>query len=170
MSIETKSRDQLGEHPLQSLVTIDELNLDKECIRLPGDYLKYAHNAVGLKQEADRAKAALDETEAAIAKRIRANPEKYGLDKVTESGVASTILLQVRYKEALKTLMDAKQTADEAQAVVWALEHKKRSLTLLVELHGMGYFSDAKISRRGKEAVEEMTKNNVRRRGRIEED
>jgi hypothetical protein len=50
-----------------------------------------------------------------------------------------------------------------AQAVVWALEHKKRSLTLLVELHGMGYFSAPKISPEGKAAVEDMTKRRVRR-------
>jgi len=46
------------------------------------------------------------------------------------------------------------------------LEHKKRSLTLLVELHGLGYFSDVKVSEKGREAVNEMLRKKVHKKFR----
>jgi hypothetical protein len=146
-----------------SVVQIDEHNLDKECIRLPSDYLKFAHLAADAKRDVDEIKNRLEVVQADLSKEIRAKPEDFGLDKVTETAISSTILTQPRYQKGLGRLQEAKHKADLAQAVVWALEHKKRTLTLLVELHGMGYFSSPKISEAGKQAVEDMTKRKVRR-------
>lgn len=146
----------------QSVVTIDEHALDKECIRLPSDYLKYAHRAAECKRDVDEAKAQLDLVQARVSADIRADPAKYGLEKVTESAISTTVLMHKRYQEAAKTHQDAKLLSEQMQAVVWALEHKKRSLTLLVELHGMGYFANPKITEKGREAVEKMTQRRVR--------
>jgi hypothetical protein len=146
----------------ESVVQIDELNLDKECIRLPSQYLQWASASADAKRDVDELKATLDVVEAEISRDIRSKPGSYGLEKVTESSIKETILVQDRYKEALTEFQEAKHKADIAQAVVWALEHKKRTLTLLVELHGMGYFSNPKVSDRGREAVEKMTKRAVR--------
>src|SRR3990167_3369038 len=151
-----------------SVVLIDENNLDKECIRLPFDYLKFARLAADAKRDVDEAKASLDVTQAEIAKKIRLKPEDYGLDKVTEAAISTAILLQGEYVEAQDILIRSRHRYDLHQAVVWALEHKKRTLTLLVELHGMGYFSNVKMSKEGKEAVEEMTKTKVRKIGRAD--
>lgn len=148
----------------QAVVQIDELNLDKECIRLPGDYLKWAHLSADAKREVDELENRLKVVQADLAKDVRANPEDFGLDKVTESGLAAVVLTLPGYQKALVRVQEARHQAELVQAVVWALEHKKRTLTLLVELHGMGYFSSPKVSERGREAVEEMTKRNVRRR------
>jgi len=101
--------------------------------------------------------------DAELSKEIRADPSSFGLEKVTEASIASIILTNPRYQKAVARLNNAKHQADLTQAVVWALEHKKRTLTLLVELHGMGYFSNPKVSERGREAVENMTKRKVRR-------
>jgi hypothetical protein len=146
----------------ESVVQIDELALDKECIRLPSDYLKYAHRAAECKCDMDELKAELDVVEADLTRMVRKNPAKYGMGKVTETGIKSAVILQKSYQKAEDDLRDARYNYDLAQAVVWALECKKRSLTLLVELHGMGYFANPKISRAGKEAVEQMTQRKVR--------
>lgn len=153
-----------------SAVEIDSLNLDKECIRLPNDYLKYAVYAADLKARVDRLKAELDVIEADLGKQIRANPADFECEKVTESAVAAIIITQDTYRDQLARLQTARHKQDLAQAVVWALEHKKRSLTLLVELHGLGYFASPKLTERGKAAVEEMTKSKVRPRRFREED
>jgi len=151
-----------------SVVSIDELNLDKECISLPSDYLKYAHRAADTKRDVDSKKAALEALQAKISNTIRKNPEKYGLDKVTEASLSAAVILQGGYQVRQEELIDARHLQETAQAYVWALECKKRSLTMLVELHGMGYFSNPKISQQGREAVEQMVKKNARKR--IEED
>lgn len=146
----------------RSVVQIDEHNLDKECVRLPSDYLKFSSLAVDAKRDYDDMKNRLEVAHAELAKEIRSNPENYGLEKVTETAVASTVLVQPRYQKALARLQKLKHEADLAQSVVWALEHKKRTLTLLVELFGMGYFSSPKISKQGKEAVMEKTMRRLR--------
>lgn len=147
----------------QSVVEIDEDNLDKECIRIPSDYLKFAHQAVNAKRDVDEAKARLDVIEAELSKEIRAAPADFGIEKVTETAITGAITMSPRYQKSVQKLNEFKHKAELAQAVVWALEHKKRSLTLLVELHGLGYFSSPKISKEGKQAVEDMTKRKVRR-------
>lgn len=148
----------------QSVVLIDEHNLDKECVRLPSDYLKYAHLAAEKKKDVDEGKAKFDLVKAEIANEIRKDPAAFGIEKLTEAGLAAAVLQTDRYQKFQARLQAAQHESDLAQSVVWALEHKKRSLTLLVELHGMGYFSSPKISEKGRDAVEKMTKTAVRRR------
>jgi len=154
----------------ESAVQIDELNLDKECIRLPSDYLKYAHLSSDAKRDVETLRAEMDVVEADLAREVRANPTDFGIEKETEKAIAAAVLSLPKYQKALRALNAAKHQADLAQAVVWALEHKKRSLTLLVELHGMGYFSSPKITERGRDAVNEMTKRKTRRPLAHEED
>jgi len=148
----------------RAVVQIDEHNLDKECVRLPTDYLKYSHVAVDAKRDLEDMKNRLEVIQAELAKGIRANPENYGLEKVTEKAVDMTVLTLPRYQKALARVQTLKHDADLAQAVVWALEHKKRTLTLLVELFGMGYFSSPKISKAGREAVMQKTMQRLRHR------
>lgn len=152
-----------------SVVQIDEHNLDRECIRLPSDYLKFAHAAAEAKRDEAECKARLDVVEADLSKEIRANPTEFGIEKVTEGSLSATVLTLPQYQKALKRFQDAQYQSNLHQAVVWALEHKKRSLTLLVDLHGMGYFSSPKVSEKGRAAVQEMTKKKVRRAWRDEE-
>ena len=148
----------------RAVVQIDEHNLDKECVRLPTDYLKYSHVAVDAKRDLEDMKNRLEVIQADLSKEIRSHPENFGLEKVTETAVASTVLVQARYQKFVARLQTLKHEADLAQAVVWALEHKKRTLTLLVELYGMGYFSSPKISKQGREAVMEKTMQRLRHR------
>ncbi len=146
----------------EPIVLIDEDNLDKECIRLPSNYLQCACNSADAKREVDELKAELDVIEADLSRKIRADPARYGIEKLTEGGLGSTVILQKSYREALKNLQEARYQHDLHQAVVNAMEHKKRSLTLLVELLGLSYYSSPKVSEKGRDAVETMTKKKVR--------
>lgn len=157
------------EQHADALVQIDRLRLDRECIRLPGDYLFYAKAAADARATVDERKIELDVVEAELASKIRKTPAKYGLEKCTEAGIAGLIPLQEEYRVAQKRLNKAKHRLEMNQAVVQALEMKKRSLTLLVDLYSMEYFSDVNVSQKGREAVEEMTKRSVRRRSQPED-
>lgn len=148
----------------ESIVQIDEHRLDKECIRLPGDYLKYATLASQRKAETDQAKAAMEVEQAELAGKIRQRPQEFEIEKLTEGALSAAILLQPSFQAAQSAYFEAKSRHEMTMNVVWALEHKKRSLTLLVDLHGMGYFSSPKLTKEGQAAVEEMTQKSVRRR------
>lgn len=150
----------------ESVVRIDDLNLDKECVRLPTDLLHYAHETADLKDAADQCKAELEVLEADLSKSIRAHPENYGIEKVTESAINAAVLTSPEYQKKQKRLREARHDLDLCQAVVSALECKKRSLVMLVDLHGMGYFADPRLSKTGQAAVQSMTKEAVRPRRR----
>jgi alkylhydroperoxidase/carboxymuconolactone decarboxylase family protein YurZ len=156
--------NELAVAQVKEVVRIDELNLDKECIRLPTEFTKYAFFAAEKRKEMDQAKARLEEVEAELQKEVRANPSNFGIEKITENAISAAVRGMAAYKEAYQAFLDARYEYDKASAVVSALDHKKRSLVLLVELLAMGYFSAPKISERGKQALEEMTKEKVRRR------
>lgn len=159
----------MNEHATNA-VQIDELNLDKECIRLPSDYLKFATLSADKKRDVDEAKNRLEVVEASITKRVRTDPEEFGIEKVTEGAIRDAVQLSKEFQAASKVLIEAKHDAELAQAVVWALEHKKRTLTLLVDLHGMGYFSNPKVSTAGREELDRMSKTATRRKVSREED
>jgi len=151
----------------QGVVQINEHKLDLECKRLPTDYLKWAWLAAEAKRDADESKANLAVVHADLSAAIRNTPGKYGLEKVTEAGLAAAVLLLPGYQKAQRRLRTANYESDMLQAVVWALEHKKRSLTLLVDLHGMGYFSAPKVTKEGRAAVVDMAER--RQRVRLED-
>ena len=142
----------------ESVTEIDADNLDLECIRLPSNYRQFAFLAAEAKRDVQEAKAHLDVVQAVEVAKIRSEPGKYGLDKITESALQGTSIVQVKYADAQAALFDAQHRSEMCSAVVWALEHKKRSLTSLVELHGMGYFAEVKVNREGKEAIQKMVR------------
>ena len=154
----------MNKNEAESLVDIDANNLDRECIRLPTSYLRAAFQSAEAKKDVAEAKAELSVVEAELAKLIRTDPATYGIEKVTESAISAALTTDKTVMQAKEELGHAEYHADLAQAVVWALEHKKRSLTLLVELHGMSYFSKPRISEAGKDAVEAMTQRKIKRR------
>ncbi len=143
---------------------IDENHLDRECIKLPSQYLHYAFQAAEAKKDTMEAKAALDVVQADMAREVRSNPEDYEIEKVTEAAITAAVITTKEFKDAQTELFDAQHAYDVAQAVVWAMEHKKKALSLLVELHSMSYSPEVKVSPEGKKAVEQMMQRNVRRK------
>jgi len=148
----------------ESVVAIDDGNLNKECHKLPRDYVRAAYRSAEAKKDVAEAKSELAVIEADMAKDIRAEPATYGIEKITESAINSAVITSRDYIKAKQVLQDAEYEADLAQAVVWALEHKKRALTLLVDLYGMAYFSKPKVSQQGKEVLDQMESRRPRSR------
>jgi hypothetical protein len=146
------------------LVQIDDTNLGRECVRIVSQYRQAAYNAADAGKDVDEAKATLEVVEAEARLHVRNTPGQYGLDKVTEGAINEIVVCQPRVLKAQQRLIKAKHRQDILSAVVATLEVKKRSLTLLVELHGMSYFADVKVSREGKEAVNEQKMRKFARR------
>jgi len=122
-------------------VSIDETALDVEWLQQADLMYKYARYQAETKKAVDEAKEMLEFIRAKLEMDIRANPENYGLSKVTESAIASSILLQPEYQESSKKYIEAKYENDVATAAVRAIDQKKTALENLVKLLGVSYFA-----------------------------
>jgi hypothetical protein len=156
MKTENTGPKTMDREEAESIVSIDTLQLEKECVKLPRDLVRHAFAAAEARRDVDELKAELDVVEADLGKRIRNTPNQFGLEKVTESALSATVLLQEEYQRALKKVQRRRYDLELLQAVVAALEVKKRSITLLVELHSMAYFGTPKVSNAGKETLKGM--------------
>lgn len=153
-----------------SFLDIDQYNLDREWIGQPKLYGHWARKAADARLKMDEAKANLELVQAELDLEVRSNPEKFDVAKVTENTVKAAILQDVRYVGALRKTNEARHDYEVACAAVSALDHRKKALEKLVELHLASYYAEPRAPRGRKEEVEEMTKQRVRRRGRARVD
>lgn len=131
---------------VDDVLTIDPLRLDREVIRQPQLYHQYATALADARLLLDMAASKLKVMEAELGAKIRKDPESYHVDKVTEASVAGCILMRPNYQAQQVVMQKARHKLDVLQAMVTALDHKKRSVTLMVDLHGMNYFADPKVT------------------------
>lgn len=128
-------------------IRIDPDALDLEWLQQADKMLLYAKHSADMRKEMDEAKERLDVGKARIELSIRADPEAYGLAKVTEAGIQSTLLIQDEYCRLVQQYHDAKYESDIALGAVRALDQKKTALENLVKLLGASYFAGPKAPR-----------------------
>jgi len=150
-----------------SFLDIDENRLDEEWITQPKLYGHWAKHAALTRRKMDEAKSSLELVQAELDLEVRSNPEKFGIAKITENVVKSFILQDTRYVGAQKKVNAARYDNEVAQAAVTALEHRKYALQNLVSLFLSSYYAEPKAPKGRKDEVEDMTKQNVRRKGRV---
>jgi len=127
--------------------SIDEQGLDVEWLKQPSLMFKYGKHGAQAKLDMDHAKEDLDVTKAQLDRDVRAFPDNYGLNKLTETIVANTIINQPEYKDANDQYLNAKYEYDMAMAAVRAIDQKKTALENLVRLHGQQYFAGPSVPR-----------------------
>ncbi len=145
---------------------IDEHRLDEEWTGQPKLYYKWAAEHAEAILAVDTAKTTVDLVKAELDQEIRANPEKYGISKITETVVTTTILGDPEYQAAMKKVNVARYEVNIVAAAVVALEHRKRALEKLVDLHGRNYFSEPKASEQSRETMDQVEKRSVRNKAR----
>ena len=128
-------------------LTIDPDSLDTEWLDQPRLMLRYAKHASKMKMEVERAKEKLDIIRADLDKKIRVVPEEFGITKLTESVITSTVITQVKYRTGNEAFLEAAYEANMAQGALRALEGKKTALENLVKLHGQQYFAGPSVPR-----------------------
>jgi hypothetical protein len=138
-----------------SYVEIDLHRLDWEAQRQSRLVKNEGERLSELRFNLAEKKAFLDLQKATLELAIRGKPEAYMLDKVTEATIAATIVVQPEYKTALKKYNVAKYKVDDQEALVNALEHKKRMIEKEVDLFLAGYFGEPKLRGAGREMVDE---------------
>jgi hypothetical protein len=134
---------------------LDVNNLDQEWADQARFYFHFAKKLADARRDQEQArvvkeiaKAELKEATAELELAIRRDPQKYGVDKLTESAVEKTAILQPRYKEVQKAFFNtqrdeikAQHHADVMKAKVEGLDHRKYALTNLTSLDARNYFS-----------------------------
>lgn len=120
---------------------IDIENLDVEATVQAELYFKWASLAREAREEMDMAKLNLEITEAKLSKKVREKPAEFGVRKVTEGSISIAVKTHPDYAEAYKDHIKAKSEYEILIKAEQAMEQKKRSIELLVQLHGREYFA-----------------------------
>ncbi len=140
-------------------IKIDESSLDIELLEQASLFMKYSKNLAGEQLTRDKLSVELDLKKAELDKAIRTNPEKYGIEKITENAVSNTIITQKDYQDVQSRFMQAKYEADIALSAVRAFDMRKSMLENLVKLNGQQYFAGPKVPRDLSAEREEHQKN-----------
>ena len=145
---------------------INKHELDDEWERQPELFMEWGEKMATAQAEVDNLSSRLDLVKAQLEIEIRQNPEAYGLEKTTEKVIAAALVQQPDYRACEKRLNEARKELHYAKAAVTGLEHRKRALTMLVELFVRDYYSDSHKPRIQERAMQEDKRRDVRRRGR----
>ncbi len=128
-------------------IKIDETALDIECLEQADLMFKYARAAAEARKVRDKAKERMEVVRAEIDLDIRKNPDKYDLEKVTESAIQNTITTQTRYKKSVNEYLEAKHDAEIISGAVTSVDQRKSMIEALVKLHGQQYFAGPNVPR-----------------------
>jgi hypothetical protein len=141
-------------------VKIDSDSLDIECLEQPTLMLKYTRHLASCEREKDRAKEKLELVRAELDRKIRLNPEKFKIDKLTDKVVENTIPMQDDFIDASDAFIEAKYEWNTARGVVDSIEQRKAMLEAMIRLHGQQYFAGPKVPR---DLADEVKKKNMHR-------
>lgn len=139
MNISEEVRDELK-------LLVDENNLLEEWQGQASMMLDYGIRLADARQEEDECRAALAVVVSELDRDIREDPEKYGLPKVTDSIINNAIPGQPKHKKAMSLLNKARHEVRVLQAVVDALDHRKRTLQGMTDLWLRQWYADPKSS------------------------
>lgn len=128
--------------PDKDLFHLDPDRLDEEWVAQPSLYHEHALVLAEAREHYERAKAERDLVAAELDREVRSDPARFGLDKVTEAAVQTAVATQKRLAQATNAVITARFETDKAQAVVDALEHRKKALENLVQLRLSDYFAE----------------------------
>ncbi|RJQ26123.1 hypothetical protein C4577_04275 [Candidatus Parcubacteria bacterium] len=160
-----------------SISTIDKYKLDDELVIQADLYDEYAKKLgearADLEDAKNEVKVREDDYDIECAKvdlQVRKNPKNFGLDKLTEPAIKCIILLDSNVTTARKALYDARREVVDClrlhgalDAMVGALDYKKRSLEDLVKLRLANYYSEPRLPK-GKEDIRSEIQDSKRKK------
>lgn len=137
MNEETKN--QLND--LRNRLRIDPFDLETECVWQPSMYAEVGELATEARSAAKLAKDKLEYTKADLSFKIRKEPGKYGVDKITEASVEAAVILQSEYQTTSTTVIEAQRIADAFGILQESVGQRKSMIRDLVTLFVFKYYS-----------------------------
>lgn len=144
-------------------VKIDPNALDTEWLRQAELYYTWSVTLANLKSTAETCRREIDLAKAEVTTAVLADPASYGLEKSTKDAVEAVVFQSMEYKKAVEAHNEAAYRVQVVGGLLSALDHKKRALENLVDLHLAGYFAQPTGRKGAREAVEEDSKQRNRR-------
>lgn len=141
----------LDEHCLR----IDELRLVEEWVAQPVLIYKALEAQGQARRELDAAKDQMAALQAHLSQQIRSNPEEFGIDKITEKAIESTISLVPDVVKLQATMRQLKYSVDMYAALTTALDHKKKALENIVVLQNQAWHAEPRATAAAKEAFDQ---------------
>lgn len=126
-------------------IKIDESNLAVEWLDQPRLMMKYSKHIADMKKEVDLQKEKIDLIRAEYDTKIRKDPKKFKLDKISNEAINNIIIQKEKYREANEKLIELNYEYNVAMNAVRAFEQRKSALENLVKLHGQQYFAGPSI-------------------------
>ena len=132
---------------------INVYDIGDEWLRLPALIQKYGKLAANAANKKERAKAKVDWQKAQLDFDIRKNPEDYdnlptdpksGKPKITDATVASAIILEEPYREAVEAKLDAVYEHASMQVLSHTMGYKATALEYVTKLVIAGWFGEGK--------------------------
>lgn len=120
---------------------LDPDALDVECVKQADTFFEWAKKAVHARAKVDDLKLKMDLVLSECQLKIRRNPKKYDLDKVTDPAIKAAAESHPKYQQAIREHHEAKVDSAILDKAVQALEMKKKALDNLIILHGQAYFA-----------------------------
>lgn len=127
---------------------IDETRLDEEWQGHAERAYYWSCRAADAGAVVDAKKARLELLVAQIDVQVRANPESFGIAKVSEKAVQNIIVASDEHQAATRKLIDAKRELTRIKGACDSLRDRKHALQDLVDLHLAGYFGEPRTPRR----------------------
>jgi len=134
---------------LRSQVSIDPDKLDVEWMVHAERVFDACEQVTEYEETFLSAKANEEEVYATLVNRVRKKPEKYGIDKITESAIKSVVEVHEKYMAAKEQTIAARHEWTTRKNLVIALDAKKKALENLVILWTSNYHSDPKDRTKG---------------------
>lgn len=153
-----------AEPPVQDLFDLDLALLDKHCLQQPKLVYEYGMKLADARDALDRSKASYDLAKAEAANQISKSPETFGLSKTTDAAIKAAVETHEDVMAAQDRLQKQTHAVAVLQAVMNALEHRKRALEGLIQLHGQQYFAAPSVTAEQRRELEGQTKAAVRSR------
>lgn len=123
-------------------------DLKEDWERQAGLYLHYSLQLSDAEADKNKAKEEIDVVEAQLDREVRDKPKDFGIEKITDKVVKSTVTLQDEFTDATKHYQEKSYEVSILQGVIRAFDHKKKALENLVILHMAGYNAEPKPSRK----------------------
>lgn len=147
--------------------SIDEMRLDREWKQQADRYFEVATELADARRTHDELEVGLKVLKAEVDIDARKNPAKYGLEKTTDSSIASVVTQDKRVVILQDEAREARHRVDILSGALEALQHRKRALEKLVDLHLSNYYSTPVTDAESQEAINDMQHKVVRRRAGV---
>jgi len=125
----------------EGLLDVDETVLDKQSSEQPRLIWKYMRALADAIMASDYAEAEFKVTQAELDEDIRASPNDYGIDKITEPAVKLALARTQDYQKAQTKVIKCRYAVKVQEAAVASLDHRRTTLSHFIQLREQSYFA-----------------------------